>query len=506
MKKLLFLLLVFTAISMQAVAACGFESVSVDDCCVTFEVIENGYDYTVDMEDGTVLTESGEYCYSDNGNYPLVLTYFKDGVPRCGATYNIQVTDCGGISCDDCGLDPGEIITQSTNDPCTFRLTNNASGVVAPCEIADRNWTAENGTITELAGGLFAEIVFDSHGTHEVCIDIVASTGTETCVEQVCTFVTVSEDCGGVSCEDCGLNPGEIITESTNDPCTFRFTNWGPEVVSPCEILEGNWTAENGTVTEFADGLFAQVTFNGPGIYEVCVDVVASTGTETCVEQVCTFVTVSEDCGGDTGCDDICKLNPGSIKEYFAPDPCTRLVSSYGSVVHFPCEIVDWNWTAENGTVTELAGGIFAQITFNGSGTHEVCVDVVASDGTQTCVETVCIDVFISEECIGCDVIDDKECNEGARVYQDTEFIQANVYPNPANQYITFEIFTFEETEAQISLINSQGQVIRSYTQQFAADTTQFTINDLSALSEGVYFYHIQMGDHTKTGKISIFK
>ena len=504
MKKLLLFLLIFAAgISTQAIAACGFESVVIDGCCVTFEVVENGFDYEVEMGDGTVLTSSGEHCYSGNGNYALVLTYFKDGVPRCGATYNIEITDCSGVSCDDCGLDPGEIITESTSDPCTFRFTNWGPSVISPCEIVEGNWTSENGTITEIAGGLFAQIVFDSPGTYEVCVDVVASTGTESCVEQVCTDVTVSDDCGGVSCDDCGLDPGEIITESTSDPCTFRFTDWGSGVVSPCEIVDRNWTSENGTITEIAGGLFAQIVFDSPGTYEVCVDVVASTGTEICVEQVCTDVTVSHEC--DTGCDDICKLNPGSIKEHFAPAPCTRLVSNYGSSVHFPCQIVDRNWTAENGTATELAGGIFAQITFNGPGTHEVCVDVVASDGTQTCIETVCTDVVISEECIECDGIDDRDCNEGARVEQ-IEFIQANVYPNPANQYITFEVFAFEETEAQISLLNSQGQVVRSYTQQFAANTTQFTVNDLNTLSEGVYFYHIQLGSHAKTGKISIFK
>mgnify|MGYP000444783876 CR=1 FL=1 len=452
MKKLLFLLLVFTAISMQAVAACGFESVSVDGCCVTFEVIENGYDYEVNV-DGTIYTGSGEHCYSGNGNYALVLTYFKNGVPRCGATHNIQVTDCSVA----CGFE-----SVTVDDCCvTFEVIENGYDYEVNVD----------GTIYTGSG----EYCYSGNGNYPLVLTYFQN-GVPQCGA---TYNAQITDCSVV----CGFENVKV------DGCCVKFG-----------VIENgyDYTVEVDGVILTGSG---EHCFSDNGSYSLVLTYFDN-GVPQCGATHNIEIT---DCGYPP-CDDICRLNPGSIKEHFAPDPCTRLVSSYGSAVHFPCEIVDWNWTAENGTVTELAGGIFAQITFNGSGTHEVCVDVVASDGTQTCVETVCIDVFISEECIRCDVIDDKECNEGARVYQDTEFIQANVYPNPANQYITFDIFTFEETEAQISLINSQGQVIRSYTQQFAADTTQFTINDLSALSEGVYFYHIQMGNHTKTGKISIFK
>lgn len=76
----------------------------------------------------------------------------------------------------------------------------------------------------------------------------------------------------------------------------YSFSNWGSDVRPPCQITDRNWTAENGTVTEFVDGLFVQITFGGHGTYEVCIDVIASNGNESCCNSVCTTVTISEEC------------------------------------------------------------------------------------------------------------------------------------------------------------------------------------------------------------------
>jgi len=140
---------------------------SSDPCCISigagshtgephesmWSVVVDGTTYTTD--DGNNIL----HCVDGNGTYTV--DFIVDGYPSNPYwTRDVEVTDCGDISCDDCGLNPGEIITQATNDPCTFRFTNNFSGIIATCEIVDINWTA-NSTITELAGGLFAEIVFE---------------------------------------------------------------------------------------------------------------------------------------------------------------------------------------------------------------------------------------------------------------------------------------------------------------------------------------------------------
>lgn len=67
---------------------------------------------------------------------------------------------------------------------------------------------------------------------------------------------------------------------------------------------------------------------------------------------------------------------------------------------------------------------------------------------------------------------------------QDGDY-ELNVYPNPANDQITVQLPTLSNT-AQISLLNSMGQVMRS--ESAAKDQMQI---DLNGLSSGVYFIEI---------------
>ena len=86
-------------------ASCGFSDFAVSCLCVSFTVNEEqGFTYTIDMGDGTILAgpngpngsnNSFSYCYPVAGNYNVVLTYLnQQGVPQCGATNPIRVDVC----------------------------------------------------------------------------------------------------------------------------------------------------------------------------------------------------------------------------------------------------------------------------------------------------------------------------------------------------------------------------------------------------------------------------
>jgi len=100
-----------------------------------------------------------------------------------------------------------------------------------------------------------------------------------------------------------------------------------------------------------------------------------------------------------------------------------------------------------------------------------------------------------------------KSNKESDDIVQNTVFdIKVNAYPNPANKQIDIEITSLEEVNAQVTLTNGTGKTVFNYDEKLCVGTTQVRINDLNTLPEGVYFYHIQADNYTKTGKISIFK
>jgi len=248
------------------------------------------------------------------------------------------------------------------------------------------------------------------------------------------------------------------------------------------------WDFGDGTTsddTPLTNGHFHD--FPADGTYTVCLTVTVTNpdGIECSISK-CTDVVVI---GCDPDPDPCCGLDIGVLDYRVFGSGCLTWLRPVGTSIDEECGAVNYAWTIDGIPTTSFGENLL--VTFNGPGPFEVCLTMTQGN----------CEVF------DCVIVDLPDCGKtmGRRVGE-TQLLSANVYPNPANEYITFDIFTFEETKAQISLINNQGQVIRSYTQQFAADTTQFTINDRSTLSEGVYFYHIQMGNHTKTGKISIFK
>lgn len=73
-----------------------------------------------------------------------------------------------------------------------------------------------------------------------------------------------------------------------------------------------------------------------------------------------------------------------------------------------------------------------------------------------------------------------------------------NVYPNPSNDHITFEL-SDQKRNLHFKLINSIGEIIRSQT----INDNKFTVNK-NDLSRGIYFYRImdEKNKLLKMGKI----
>jgi len=216
------------------------------------------------------------------------------------------------------------------------------------------------------------------------------------------------------------------------------------------------------------------------------------------------FYTTSGDC--EDSCADECNLYQGQITTHFITSSNVGYFSHGQSSITYPCSIPNKDWSVSGGTITGDWGS-FVRVQFNGTGNYELCVELDIHNGEEFCdpVE-ICESGFITG-LIGNNKDSDYASSLAeSRIHQGTQLLDANIYPNPANEHVTFEIGALEDMDAQIILMNNSGQIVRNYTQRLNTGTTRFTIDDLSTLSEGIYFYHILTDNHTKSGKISIFK
>jgi len=82
----------------------------------------------------------------------------------------------------------------------------------------------------------------------------------------------------------------------------------------------------------------------------------------------------------------------------------------------------------------------------------------------------------------------------------DNYYNSLNVYPNPANEYITIESSNFELAKPEITISNSIGQQVL---QQSRMENNKL---DVSELTEGTYILRITINNHLVTKKLNIVR
>ena len=115
-------------------------------------------------------------------------------------------------------------------------------------------------------------------------------------------------------------------------------------------------------------------------------------------------------------------------------------------------------------------------------GTYTVCLTVTSSCGTNQ----ACFDVTVDE--------DDSAIDENFMAY-------VNVYPNPANELVNFQITTAKLKS--IEIVDVTGRLIAN-----ASVNTEMTQFDISEFNDGTYFYRIldESGNVAITNKLMIVK
>lgn len=80
-----------------------------------------------------------------------------------------------------------------------------------------------------------------------------------------------------------------------------------------------------------------------------------------------------------------------------------------------------------------------------------------------------------------------------------------NVYPNPANNQVTFTLDMAQSGKAELMIINNLGQTVKTLSQEMPSGILNWSV-DLSSYPAGTYFYRLKTPAGTGSGKLNVIK
>ncbi len=251
--------------------------------------------------------------------------------------------------------------------------------------------------------------------------------------------------------------PKLVVTYMTCDPPVADFTYTIEEKTVTFEDLSTSATSWN---WEFGDGYSSTLqdplhTYQQYGIYEVCLS-------------------IEDSCGTDTICD--------TIKVCVDPDPhywykTENLIVSFFDSSTMP---LSWLWDFGDGFFSDMQNPVHV---FSDSGTYYVCETVTNYCGTETYCDSITLK------------------STGVLHYSgDLQFL---VYPNPARDYLNIHIQSPGEKEILFRIINSQGIIVTEKRTFVVTNTTEVSLN-LRGFSKGLYYLHARVNGEAVTRKFLV--
>lgn len=199
----------------------------------------------------------------------------------------------------------------------------------------------------------------------------------------------------GIPCDTCDVTANFAIEGDLS--CTTYFYDLSVANNNGTSLI--NWVWDFGdpqSISNTATGQSAGHTFSSNGTYIVCLTVTGMSGLGICQDTYCTSVTI-------TDCVDSCGVIPNFGIE--GDISCTSFFYDQ-SVVNNNTTIIDWAWNfGDSQSNSNLASGQNAGHTFSGNGSYTVCLTVTVVTGQDTCQETFCDNVIITDcPCEGCGI------------------------------------------------------------------------------------------------------
>jgi uncharacterized repeat protein (TIGR01451 family) len=94
--------------------------------------------------------------------------------------------------------------------------------------------------------------------------------------------------------------------------------------------------------------------------------------------------------------------------------------------------------------------------------------------------------------------------SEVRAVRKNVKKAMVNIFPNPASDKITIQVYTEKEGEATIRIIDNAGRVVSNQKQHLVKGNNTVTLNDLSRFSNGIYNFQCLIEADVILKKISI--
>jgi len=186
--------------------------------------------------------------------------------------------------------------------------------------------------------------------------------------------------------------PNLNATLSFDSPCVDNFSvtfNW--------DYGDGNtysYTTSQpggGNITNPSSNI--NHTYTSPGNYTVCLTVIFQ-GFEYCVKEFCEDIVVAS---GDP-----CDFDP-SFEAIFNPSTCSWFfeLDSWASIP-FGVTVLDVNWDFGDGNTRS---GNSVVHNYSATGGYTVTMEVWTTDGNECCVQSVSIDMGVSDICDPCSIM-----------------------------------------------------------------------------------------------------
>ena len=196
-------------------------------------------------------------------------------------------------------------------------------------------------------------------------------------------------------------------------------------------------------------------SYNYPGIYQVCL-------------------TITDSCGSDTTCDNIYLLLPLTLHITITPAATNDLLAQFSDLTPGTSY---WKWKFGDGDSSESQN---PSHLFKEYGTYRICLTA----GNNQYLGTLCDTLLLS-------------VNPLLHMAQ-----PVLVYPNPSSGKL-FVRFYRSFSSARILVEDQSGRGVFDR-QLFSPDLTSPSEIDLSGLSKGVYFVHVNCDNYKKVWKIVI--
>jgi|GEM_PF-806052 len=356
------------------------------DCSVSFQGISGGpqclnVTYNWNFGDGT--TGTGQYpvhTFPGPGIYVVCLevTAIAPNGEMCEKKICREIyIDCHTDPCP-CELKPD--FKYAIDEQCNVYFEG-ASGGPACLQIVSYEWDFGDGTT---GTGQYPVHVFPGPGTYYVCLTVTAiNANGEECRERFCREIQI--DCEQPPCP-CELKPE--FTFTIDAACNVHFVgeSGGPACL---QNVTYSWNFGDGTT---GSGQLPTHTFPGPGVYTVCLEVIATNASgEVCREKICKEVYIQ--CEAPP-CN--CELKPEF--KYTIDSQCNVYfeAASGGPAC---LQNVTYTWDFGDGTT---GSGQFPVHVFPGPGVYHVCVYVTAYVNGQVCEDKYCEDIVIQCEAPPC--------------------------------------------------------------------------------------------------------